>query len=411
MKTVNFDGNSTSMAADTFEVDGRKVKCLSGHVICSQILGLSNEPNVRDVNPKAPVIPKIVHTLLTEPEMMPMKCGGLTITADSFQFKNGKWVLNMGEKDGIINGGHCQYGVYEGGRRGAKLETVKIPIRILESKELTDDDIASISTSLNESSSPSVSTLAEKKGLTNIMKKSLKPCYAEKIEWKENTMSSVPHLSLDDFVMLLNLLDIRSYNSFDNPEGKKNSKNIKNVIARWNDEKLSFDYLSPIMNDIIELYDTINGSLTRMINLRGKKAIKNIEVFITGQKRQKSNQAKYFGADTQSVKKTLFLNETYEYSVNKAFMYVIMAAFRANLSEDEGGLRWIIPDVCQFCREIEPALWATLVDNTRQYVEIGRNGEKSVDASASTKTKSAVWGALFNVVSAEVYKRMAGYSK
>jgi hypothetical protein len=387
-----------SFGASNFMVDGKKVRCLTGYVPVEEVLKLSNEPNVRKVNPKAPVVKKIENTLTHQPEMMALRSLGITATADSCKVQGDNVYLNMKSIDGIINGGHNRHSIGVCKKKGVDLSAARIPVRILESKDLTNRDIASISTALNDSSEPLQSTLLEKKGLTSNMKSALKPEYVEKIEWVQNSMIGIPHISLNDFIMMLNLMDIKTYGGFKYNKSKRVSKGVKGVVSKVNDEVISYDYLAPVMNDILELYDTINTSLTRMVNAKGRNRIKDIEILCESQHRIKENQ---FGNQTMTENKTLFTNEPYVYNVNKGYMYVILSAFRANLNETVDGVEWVVPNVCEFFKSIERDIWSILVQNSMSYVEM-KDGRKIADASASTKPKSLVWDSVYNLVSKEV---------
>lgn len=389
-----------SFGASEFYVDGKKIRCMTGYVPVEEVLKLSNEPNVRKVNPKAPVLKKIEQTLINQPEMMALRNMGVTTTADSCQVKGNKIFLNMKTIDGIINGGHSRHEIGVCKRRGVDLSKALIPLRILESRDLTNRDIASISTALNDSSAPQQSTLLEKKGLTANMKAALKPEYCNKIEWVENSMIGIPHITLNEFIMMLNLMDVHTYGGHSYTKSKRVSKGVKTVVGKVNDEVISYDYLAPVMNDIIDLYDTINTSLTRMVNPNGRNRIKDIEILCESQHRIKENQ---FGNQSMTESYTLFTEEPYVYSVSKGYMYVILSAFRANLKETPNGVEWVVPDVCKFFKSIERDIWEILVQNSLNYVEM-KDGRKIADASAATKPKSIVWNSVYNLVSAAVTK-------
>lgn len=392
-----------SFGASEFNVDGKKIRCMTGYVPVEEVLKLSNDSNVRQVNPKAPVVKKIEQTLTHQPEMMALRNMGVTTTADSCQVKGDKIYLNMKSIDGIINGGHSRHTIGVCKKKGVDLSAARIPIRILESRDLTNRDIASISTALNDSSEPQQSTLLEKKGLTTHMKAALKPEYVAKIEWVENSMIGIPHISLNDFIMLLNYMDVHTYGGYSYKKSKRVSKSVKGVVGKVNDELVSYDYLAPVMNDIIELYDTINTSLTRMVNAKGRNRIKDIDVLCDGQIRQLDN---YFGGKgTLKEVYTLFSEEPYVFNVNKCYMYVIMSAFRANLKETANGVEWVIPDVCRFFKSIEREIWEQIVKNSMAYIEM-KDGHRIADASASTKPKSLVWDSVYNLVSAKVERAL-----
>lgn len=388
-----------SFGASEFIVDGKRIRCITGYVPAEEVLKLSNDSNVRKVNPKAPVVKKIQNTLTNQPEMMALRSMGVTATADSCQVKGDKIYLNMKTIDGIINGGHNQFSIGDCKRKGVDLSKARVPIRILESRDLTNRDIASISTALNDSSEPLQSTLLEKKGLTVNMKAALKPEYVAKIEWVQNSMIGVPHITLNDFIMMLNLMDIKTYGGFKGNKSKRISKGVKSVVGKVNDEVVSYDYLAPVMNDIIELYETINTSLTRVVNAKGRNRVKDIEILCESQIRAKEAQ---FGNQTMEEERTLFTNEPYVYAVNKGYMYVILSAFRANLIDVPGeGVKWVVPNVCELFKSIERDIWEILAKNALEYVEM-KDGRKIADASASTKPKSLVWEAVYNLVSREV---------
>ena len=389
-----------SFGMSEFNVDGKKIRCMTGYVPAAEVLNFSNEPNVRRVNPKSAVLKKIEQTLVNQPEMMALRNMGVTTTADSCKVSGNHIYLNMKTIDGIINGGHTQHEIGVCKRRGVDLSKALVPLRILESRDLTNRDIASISTALNDSSAPQQSTLLEKKGLTANMKAALKPDYCAKIEWVENSMIGIPHISLNEFIMMLNLMDVHTYGGHSYAKSKRVSKGVKTVVGKVNDEVISYDYLAPIMNDIIELYDTINTSLTRMVNPNGRNRIKDIEILCESQHRIKEAQ---FGNKAMTESYTLFTEEPYVYSVSKGYMYVILSAFRANLKETPNGVEWVVKDVCEFFRSIERDIWEILVQNSLNYVEM-KDGRKIADASAATKPKSIVWNSVYNLVSAAVTK-------
>lgn len=411
MEKIIMQCEGNSFGKTVFNVDGKEISCVTGFVPVEEVLKLSNEPNVRHVDPKAAVLKKIEKTLTNQPEMMAMRNMGITTTADSCEVKNKQIFLNMKSIDGIINGGHTQYEIGVCKRKGVNMSKAMVPIRILESRDLTNRDIASISTALNDSSSPQQSTLLEKKGLAENMKVALRDNmtgsdYGTRIEWVENSMIGVPHMTLNEFIMLLNLMDVHTYGGYSYKKSKRVSKSVKGVVGKVNEEVVSYDYLAPIMRDIIELYDTITTSLTRMMNAKGRNSIKDIEILADGQIRQLNNYKNFGGAGTLKEVYTLFTEEPYLYNVNKAYLYVIISAFRANIKETPNGVEWVIPDVCKFFKSIERGIWEILVKNALEHVETNKDGSRVADASASTKPKSLIWDTVYNYVSAEVNKEL-----
>lgn len=411
MKVVFIKGPKSMMGEDIFVINKgqsneKHIRCISGNCECYDMRDITNEPNVREVNEKAPVIPKIISTLAIEPDKMVMRNGGITIVASSFEYDRyrGAWKIVLNEGDGIINGGHTKYAIREALRQLGNLNGAKVPVRILESSNLSDEDVAEISSCLNDSCSPRISTLAEKRGLTKNIKEALRPEYSEKIEWKENTKEGKDFITLDELLMLFNLMDIRTYGYHEHDKNKTITKSVNNIAKKFNEESLNYDYLAPIMNDILELADTINASLTRVASYTGKRAIKDIGFMYVGQIRQKQNQSNFVNKELSiNEKYTIFTNEAYMYEVKKAFLYVILSAFRANLTFKNNKVCWVIPNVCDFYRSIESEIWRSMVKNTAEYVET-KDGKSLVDASASTKPKNAIWSNIYDVVDKQVYK-------
>lgn len=110
MKTIEL--TTTGIGIDYLVMsDGTRIKCLNGFVKAEDILTLSNDGNVRDVNPKAPVIKDMVETYTKYPEMMMILNKGIACSTHSMQEdkKRGKVVLRQDILDGIMDGGHTQY--------------------------------------------------------------------------------------------------------------------------------------------------------------------------------------------------------------------------------------------------------------------------------------------------------------
>lgn len=387
--------------------DGRVTEIYQGVIGADQIIGLSGKPNVRDVNPKANVIKSMENTVKFEPEIFVLKNMGVTAVArDVFMSKNGHTLeISEGENDGILNGGHSKYALELCKEKGYDLTKVFIRLYVICSRNLSNAEISDISTSLNTSNPPRESTYLEKKGITDIMKVSLKPEYCQKIEWKQNTMIGQAHMCLDDFIKLLDLLDIHVHGGYMNDGGKSVTKGVKSIVSKLNEGKTSYDYLAPVMNDIIELYETVNTSLTRVANKRGRGSVKDLDIFYGGQKIQKNNlfvsQNSLKSNSDFCEQYTLFTNEPYTYNVNKAYMYVILSAFRANLVEDVNGIHWVIPNVCKLFKSMEREIWECMVKGCSNNIEI-KDDIRAVDASAATKPNALVWDAVYNLVKLRV---------
>ena len=388
--------------------DEKTYLCISGNAFCADLEGLSNEPNVRAVDEKANVIPKIEATLIDEPDMMPVRNNGISIIASSCQFdeKRGLWVITLNEDDGIINGGHTFYTIMKLLKLGLLKDFVKVPIRVFESKELTSDDIADMSACLNYTCSPKLSTLVEKRGLTENLKKALSDEYRERIEWKENTMEGkqgLDYITLDEFLMLLSLFDIKQYSYFRHERSKTVTKAPKTVVTGISNESLNFDYLGDLVNDIMRLYDEVNVSLTRVSQKKGKGAVRGIQYFCSATQKKRDNQ---FNSDGEiKTKTTVFTGAEYTYDVAAGFMYLIMTSFRANMQIVDHHVKWVVPDVVEFFKSIESDIWRAIFDNVVVTKRVDKDGfeSKYIDVSGNTKAGKPIWKNLYTLVENKVF--------
>ena len=416
MSTLIIKGTKQIMGSDTLEIktDEDEIKsfsCISGLAPCSCVVGVSNEPNVRAVDVNAPVLEKIEETLCNEPERMPIRNNGITLIASSFKYDEDKhgWRISLGSNDGIINGGHTAYKIEELFNMGILPKHARVPIRVFESKNLSEEDIADISACLNDSCAPRLSTLIEKRGLTEGLKKIIAPQYLHLIEWKENTCkgkAGVDYITLDDLLMILSLFDVTQYGYHGHEGKKKVSKSPKKVMERYNAEQLNFDYLYPIINDILRLFDEVHVSLTRVAQkTKGKGSVKNINLFCANTLRSRAR----LGQSTENLPeiKTVFTDNKYTYNLADGFMYIILTAFRANITIENGKVKWVVPDVIEFYRSIEADIWRTILENVKVSERTDNNNVtyRYINVSDNTKQGTAIWNSVYNKVNGEVYKR------
>lgn len=423
MKTIFIQGPKGIMGEDKITINKGKdteksYSCIAGNSLCKALVNVSNEPNVRAVNEHAPVLDSIEHTLLFEPEMMPIRNNGITLIASSFKYNDKRrgWEIVLKEGDGIINGGHTSYVINNLYERNKLVDFAKVPIRVFESSKLNEEDIANMSACLNYTCAPKLSTLIDKKGLVDYIKANIDKDFFNKIEWRENTgegKENVDFITLDTLLMLLSLFDIKEYGYYNHKKEKNIVKSPKKVIEKYEQEKLNFDYLMPIMEDILRLYDEILISLTRLSKLK-KGKIKKLELIY-------ENSRSYFG-ENGSERKTVFTKETYNYEVALGYLYVILTSFRANITIDKNGeVKWIVPDVIAFYRSIEKDIWSAILSSVTvsvKKVTTMKDGvrieekQEYIDVSANTKHKMPIWEKLWDVVDKAVLKyENANYKK
>lgn len=417
MRTIFIKGARNLMGEDTLVINRgtpkeKRYSCISGNAKCLELVGISNEPNVRAVDTHAAVLPKIENTLIEEPDMMPVRNNGITIIASYFEYnkKKGAWEIRLADGDGIINGGHTSYVINKMSKLGLLKDFVKVPIRVFESSKLNEDDIAEMSACLNYTCSPKLSTLLEKRGLTEGLKNALSNDFVDKIEWKENTRegkAGVDYITLDEFLMLLSLFNVVEYGYFNHDKSKVVTKSPKTVVERYSAEIYNFDYLYPIMDDILRLYEEVHVSLTRVASkTKGRGSVSRINL-ICGATERKMSYLNQLDSDNP-IFKTVFTGKEYTYKLAAGFMYIILTAFRANITIEDDKVKWVIPDVVGLFRSIESDIWRTILENVT--VSERENKKKIkyqyINVSDNTKTGTPIWNAVYNLVENKVFKEI-----
>ncbi len=378
-----------------------EARMCKGHKLTAHLLTIpietvvqfSDDHNVREVNKKAKVIKNIVNTALYEPEDIWVNNNGTTAVASAMYYDNKMkaWVIEDGS---VLNGSHSKYAFSLAMKdRGFQKGVASVRATILSDEEMTNDIIASISTALNTSCSPSDTTLANKMGYMDGLKESLLPEYVDKIEWVENsknTWDKGTYIKCEDFLSFLNCVDVSRYRSYDSKNGKIRISSNKVVCERVKNNEGCYDFLCPILNDIIQLHDRFSTSLTRLSSRGGRYKIKGLEIFY----RKVGNK---ISDSSTKIKNTVFTEEEYLYKVHTGIVKIVLSSFKANLTRKNGKIEWIVPPF-DLLERVEPKVWRSLETVCVPYAK--NDGTQSFYSPLNRA--DSTWENIYNILALEV---------
>ena len=403
MKTIEL--STTGIGIDYLVMsDGNRIKCLNGFVKAEDILTLSNDGNVRDVNPKAPVIKDMTETYTKYPEMMMILNKGIACSTHAMQEdrKRGKVVLRQDILDGIMDGGHTQYATRQAKNMGLDISKAKIPIKIFESRYLNSTYIKEISKALNKNTSPSAETLADRAGYTAVMKEAVGDM-AKRVEWRENSKKESGEHKMRDYIpaqtwlFLCHLMDVKNFASYKR-HGSFNANNMRlgNLAKRFEEGAVNFDYLAPLMPDFARLFDAVYVSYSKNMGTYKRRGIENFHILGTETEYEILKSKDAYDKFVTKPKKTVFTKQNYFFEPSQQFVYAVFNAMRAYIKYDEANdtVSWVVDDICAEFEKIERIIWCSLIDSAK---EVKLSSKNVVDTHV-LMSSTAVWNNAYLAV-------------
>ena len=363
-----------SMLNEEKIAEGRVVKVIKGSVSAMDngVRQMSNGRNVRSANTRSKVAREIRDTALNNPYQMVFKNRGITAFIEGeYDYKPETNILEA-ENIYIIDGGTTKTICDELYADGELVPECVLNLEVMATNTLSPREIISISSSRNTNNPPADFTLADVSGAFDNMKKEIYEEYLPFIEFRQNKhieTGDSEYLKCEEFIRCLMMLDARRYYSFDNKGEDKFPNHKSNDASKAMDDlkngTLSYDFMTPILNDVLELRDMLFVDLTnrleawalsdskelhpllRFANLKTKnyKAKDIKELLFTPCPKKKYNAIVKEVKETilsKSYNFTLFTKEGYKFNLPKQVAYVYFSALRANirLSGGDGKAYW-----------------------------------------------------------------------
>lgn len=293
----------------TFYVNGQEYK------------ELPLDANVRepDVNKSKPY-KAMLDTLSEKPQDFFENNLGISVIATDVKLFNSKnkVELTFASGTGILNGGHSQKAVLDS-KADPDISNAIVKI-IVRKKNYTLERIADIASCQNSSTAVKEYSLAEKKGLFTVMKKSIDPNKEKHINWWEGR--PVPNgkgMEPQDLIALINVFNIELYRSRYNTNGKNqptgSASGKTGVFHKWENNTSSYEKIYPLINDILDLSEYIK------MHFADKTGISKLSII--QESKNKRNVSLIFSGNIPN------------FILPQQFLYPIIAAFRANVYYDD----------------------------------------------------------------------------
>ncbi len=344
------------------------------------------ETNPRKQNINGKVGKKIKASLLTGDSNFHLLNRGLLLSAEEVKFNNYnntmKVFLSDPECHGDVDGGHTLKVIME---NKDSLEEGKqfVKIEILTGVESFFEDLAE---ARNTSTQVKDESIANLKDYFELIKKVVddEP-FKGRINYVENDDGDI---DISDILALLYMFNIQQYPSMDScPVTAYSSKKkcvdtyISQIEAVDNgdlaEEDCVYYKMKNIIPDIFALYDQLELNISKYYSEKNPGGRYGATTGVTTAKANKSGKIKPFTTK-------FYENET-NYFTPKGFLYPIIGAFRALVSEEDGVYTWGGHNPFEIMDKIGPELVTTTIERSRQN---GNNPNK-------TGKDSTLWQPLY----------------
>lgn len=379
-KKFNFQYQNQTKLRSPYSDDDREVYHLWVNV--NELpSGFPTEVNPRDVKTNTKVYKKIKEGLHDSAESFFVNNRGMLISAKSIKINKIKSEveLDLGEENekdyyGVLDGGHSYHAVIHERKNLPSDIKQFVHLEVMTNVKEIDELSAARNTSV-QVSDKAIAELAEK---FSFVKENIKnEPYSGKIAYRENEDKP---LDTVDLVRLLFAFNIEKYgpNSNGQPIQAYSGKAqvLKDYLKAYDNEKNKdniYRKIAPLLPKITELYDKIE--------LEMKDAYRDSDF------NRKFGKVK--GIEMKEGKgRTKFYQEKMDYHITQGFIFPILSAFRALLTEKNNEIVW----------EVEPLLvWKNirgkLVNNTIEMSrQLGNNPQ-------STGKSNALWTQNYDAVS------------
>jgi hypothetical protein len=299
--------------------------------------------NYMEVNPRlpsrsksgslqGPVVKGILATLLEHPEEMSLRNQGIYLLVKEMHYEPSKHrvrlLLGDSTYHGIINGGHTYAAIRQAVENATpeqreKLKKAYVQLHIF--KDIEKLMVPHIAEALNRSKQVDDLSLINLQGGFDQIRKALAGTPGEfAVSYHQGAEGSV---SLSDILVMLEMFNIKRFNAEKGPYSlyAKKSLGLKYFKLDSTEHAKIIEGLIAKLPQILRLSDEIK----KRVPISAKKAGFKFGMAKIGEQRT-SGQSVYLP----------FIDETVSYRVPNGWVYPILAAFRANLTESRNGLRW-----------------------------------------------------------------------
>ncbi len=341
--------------------------------------------NVRDPKLTGGVAKKIRESLTDAPDSFFFKNRGMTLMVEQTEFDNQSNILAVElsnkELHGLLDGGHTFKVIREYADSFAEEDSGKITacvkIEILAGiSEL--EDVVGIVEARNTSTQVREQSLEELRGNYNQIKEVLQhETYAESIAYKEYELAedgSKKDIDIKDILSYLVCFDTDSFDGNKHPIIAYSGKGV--VVQHVKDHQALISKYIPLLPKILALHDHIYATLPDAYNNS------------TGGK-----FGKLVGVGERKPEKLPFSQEVSKHQIPSAFIYPLLAAFRALLKSDQGKCSWVI-DPIKFYDSIKVELAERIVDQAMTVRNPNKMGKDK-----------ATWGRCYDLVRLSVLER------
>lgn len=293
--------------------------------------------NVRDPKLKGSVPRAIREGFQDQPALFTFMNRGLVVAAAGVHFDNKTGELDVTLRDpnlhGLLDGGHS-YNIIREETEGLTEEDhryVKVEFLV----GFGTEDILNVVDARNTSNQVADESLMNLQGTFQRLKTALNDePYAEKIAWKEyQTDEEGDPLPIDvrEVIAILMAFDRDNFDHMSHPINSYRSKAA--ALKHFKENQASFEKLYPIANQLLRLHDEIYLALPDLYN----KARKSSDDVSGGKFGRLTGVTKYEGKKKARLH---FIGKDSTYGVPGGFVYPILGAFRALLTEKNGNYRW-----------------------------------------------------------------------
>lgn len=341
--------------------------------------------NVRDAKLSSNVSKSIMNTLVDAPQTFYFRNRGITLIVNRLAYNNMTKIveieLNNKEQQGLLDGGHTFSVIQE------YLNDVKEPsdayarVEILEG--FTDyDEIINIVHARNKSTQVQEQGIQELLHKFDPIKKALrKQPYRKNIAYKEYELGEdgkKKRIDIKDILSYLICFKTDEYNSENHPVKAYTQKTpLVYEYADDMDSKKTYLKYIQLLPEILMLRDEINENFRRVYNSVGRRF-----AYLEGIKECKN---KPYVLE--------FSGKAIDYRLPSAYVYPILAAFRANIKCDSKCCEWKKSPIELF-HELEEGL-------------VSRVAEMATKINSPDKTAkdTTVWGRCYDYVDLELMRR------
>ena len=348
-------------------------------VKCDRYREMPLDPNPRAPDESREPYKEMKKTLIEEPEMFFLKNGGINVITDDLDINesNNKVTIKFAPEFGILNGGHTQAAILDTQKETLIDDKAIVRIEIIKVSKMSLSDIEHIAKSKNMTSTLKTFSSVNFQGYFDELKDSLKPEFKDRIIWYEG--QDIPDgkgVPSEDIIAILSMFNVKEFKGSKHPTASSNAKS--SVFSKWrlgmDNDTDSLAMIYPLANDIIELYEYIQSTCTSDVG-RSFTKIKPMQ-----------------DAKLKTKKETTLTKRTLTHNTPRAIIMPLVAAFRADIDEVDGKLKWI-KDPKQVFDEIKK----DLIENVTYYYNMHQNINKM------TKD-NMFWNQLYEVVYRSVHQ-------